>query len=126
MESEHSHDDLMKEVSDHLKDMFDKSQQSMYLYLDDSHKICNKKFASLLGYKSSEEWAGVNKPFTETFVDSASQETLVTTYQKSMEKLVGSSIDVIWKKKNGEKIKTKVILVPFLFNGHLFALHFIS
>jgi len=51
---------------------------------------------------------------------------LVSTYQNAMNNFVGSSIEVEWKKKTGGKVKTRVILVPFSFNGHLFALHFID
>jgi hypothetical protein len=31
-----------------------------------------------------------------------------------------------WKRKSGENIKTKVILVPVAHKGHIFALHFVS
>jgi hypothetical protein len=34
-----------------MKQVLDKSGQAIYLYLDDSHKVCNKKFADMLGYK---------------------------------------------------------------------------
>ena len=60
------------------------------------------------------------------FVDKNSEEKLVSTYQNSMENLVGSEVNVEWKTKSGGTVKTKVILVPFFFNDHLFALHFIN
>ena len=126
MEHSHSHDNLMKEAKAHLKKLFDNSQQSMYLFLDDSNKICNENFAKLLGYKSSEEWSNVKDSFTHAFVDENSQEKLVSAYQDAMENLVGSEVSVEWKTKSEGKVKTKVILVPFFFSDHLFALHFIS
>ena len=126
MEHDHSHSDLIKEARSHLKAIFEESKQSIYLFLDDENKVCNKKFAALLGYKSPEEWSAVEDSFTQAFVDEKSQEKLVSAYQKAMNDFVGSSMEVEWKKKSGGKVKTKVILVPFLFNGHLFALHFID
>ncbi len=126
MKEHQTHEELIKELAEHLKDIFEGSAQSVYLFLDDSNKVCNKKFSSLLGYSSPEEWSKIKEPFTKAFVDENSQETLVSAYQDAMENLAGSSINIEWKKKSGGKVKSKVILVPFPFNNHLFALHFIS
>ncbi|MEK6941861.1 MAG: hypothetical protein AABW85_03320 [archaeon] len=78
----------------------------------------------MLGYKSPKEWADIKDPVGEC-VEKASQKALIMTYRNAMENLAGGCVDVEWKKKGGGKIKTKVILVPFLFEGHLFALHFL-
>ena len=126
MDKHQDHDTLMRDVREHLKYVFEGSKQSIYLFLDDSHKICNENFADLLGYSSPEEWADVTGSFTNVFVDEKSQHTLVSAYQNAMEDLVGSKISVEWKKKDGGKVKTDVILVPFEFKNHLFALHFIN
>ena len=126
MDQHQHHEELIKGLYEQLKPVFDNSQQAIYVYLDDVHKICNSKFAELLGYSSSEEWAKVTESFPDTFVDEKSQEVLVSTYQKAMEQIIGSEIEVTWKKKNGERVKTGLILVPIAYNGHLFALHFIS
>jgi oligoribonuclease NrnB/cAMP/cGMP phosphodiesterase (DHH superfamily) len=126
MDEHHSHEGLMKEVKEHLKVIFEESKQSIYLILDDENKICNKKFASLLGYKSPEEWANVKEPFATAFVEEESHDTLISAYQNAMNDFTGSSFDVEWKKKSGGKVKTKVILIPFLFKEHFFALHFIE
>jgi hypothetical protein len=40
--------------------------------------------------------------------------------------MVGSTIEVTWKKNNGQTVDTNVILVPVAYDGHLFALHFLS
>ncbi len=126
METEqHHHDDLINGISKQMKAILDSSQQSVYIYLDDIHKVCNKKFASLLGYRSPEEWANVKDPFPE-FVEPSSQETLVTAYQQAMEKLIPANIKVTWKKKSGGTVATSVVLVPIAFDDHLFALHYIS
>jgi PAS domain S-box-containing protein len=120
------HEDLVNGVYHEFKQIFDSSEQGMYVYLDDAHKICNKKFATMLGYSSPEKWAAVNQSFPDTFVESKSQDTLSSTYQNIIEKKVSSTIDVTWKKKSGETINTTVIMVPVMYKGHLFALHFIS
>jgi hypothetical protein len=80
----------------------------------------------LLGYKSTEEWAAVEEPFTEVFVMHESQEILISAYAKAMEDKVGSSIEVSLKKKSGGSVKTNVIIVPINYKGELLALHFIT
>ena len=122
---EQHHEELIQGISKQLESILDSSQQAIYIYLDDIHKVCNEKFASLMGYGSPEEWAKVEDSF-ETFVDRSSQETLVKAYRQAMEKFIPSNIKVTWKKKSGGTIATAVVMVPIAFDGHIFALHFIS
>jgi len=122
---EQHHEELIEGISKQMKSILDSSQQAIYIYLDDIHKVCNEKFASLLGYRSPEEWANMEDSF-EAFVDPGSQETLVKAYRQAMEKLIPSTIKVTWKKKSGGAVATTVVLVPIAYDDHLFALHFIS
>ena len=50
------HEELVRGLYNQMKTVFESSEQPMYLYLDDAHKTCNQKLASLLGYKTPEEW----------------------------------------------------------------------
>ena len=122
----HPHEDLINELYDQLKEVFEESKQAIYVYLDDHHFILNKRFASLLGYESVEELSAVNEPFVEAFVMEKSQQILVSAYRNAMEDKIGSDIEVTWKKRTGESVKTKVIMVPIGYKGELLALHFIS
>jgi hypothetical protein len=120
------HEDLMQSLVNEYAELLEHSKQGIYLYFDDTHKACNSTLAKLLGYASPEEWAQVDAPFAEAFVDESSQETLVTAYRDAMEKGTASTIMVVWKKNGGGSVKTTVILVPIAYDGHLFALHFVS
>jgi hypothetical protein len=124
--SEKHLNEVVQGVRDQLSSMFENSDQSIYIYLDDMHKVCNEKFSSLLGYSSPVEWAGVEKNFPEAFVLKESQKTLVGAYQNAMTKFIGSTNSITWKSKSGEPIRTTTILVPIAFKGHSLALHFIS
>jgi PAS domain-containing protein len=119
-------DSIMTDLYHHMRQVLDHSEQAVYIYLDDGHKVCNEKFSTLLGYKSPTEWSSIEKPFAETFVDARSQQTLVSAYQKAMNQMTGSNIDVTWKRKSGGNVDTKVMLVPVGYQGHLLALHFIA
>jgi hypothetical protein len=120
------HQDLMGTLAQEYKELLTNSDQSIYIYLDDDHKICNKKFATLLGYETETDWEKTEGSFPELFVDEKSQEKLVSAYQDAMEKGIGSMNDIVWKKKDGKTVNSTVILVPIVFKGHLFALHFVS
>jgi len=128
MDHHGDHAELIKSFFEEQKQIFDSSEQSMYAFLDDDSRICNEKFATLLGYSSADEWmkVDVKEGFPSVFVDEKSQMTLVTAYQNAMEKMIGSTIKVTWKKKSGGTVDTTVTLVPVVFQGHIFALHFIS
>lgn len=126
MDEHQHHDDLIQSITQEYVDILTHSEQGVYIYLDDIHKVCNKKFATLLGYDSEDEWAKVDQSFPEIFVADQSQQTLVSSYQDAMSKDTGSTNEVIWKKKDGSTIETEVILVPIAHKGHLFALHFVS
>ena len=119
------HEELIKGITSQMSAILDSSQQAVYIYLDDIHKVCNGKFASLLGYRSPEEWAKVEDAF-EAFVDRGSQETLASAYNQAMEKLIPANIKVTWKKKSGGTVATSVVLIPIAYDDHLFALQFIS
>ena len=119
------HEELVSGLYNQLKEIFDSSEQAIYLYLDDAHKVCNKKFAKIQGYRSPDEWAKVENPL-EAGVDKSSQAAVVSAYRKAMEKLVASKIDAKLKKRNGETFDASIIMVPLAYQGHLFALHYIS
>ena len=122
----HHHEGIIESAASELSPILENSSQSIYVYLDDEHKSCNKNFANLLGYRSPGEWARVNTNFPEAFVDPKSRETLVSAYRNAMEKAAGSQVEITWKKKDGTSVRTKTILVPFIHQGHALALHFIT
>lgn len=121
-----SHMELLLGLHEQLQDVFNKSSQGVYLFLDDKNIACNDKFAKLLGYSSGKEWASYKGSFPLVFVAEGSRHTLVDAYRTAMEKKAGSQIEVVWAKKTGGIVKTRVILVPVAFEGHLFALHFVE
>jgi len=118
--------EIIQGIRDQLGAVFENSDQSVYIYLDDKHKVCNEKFASLLGYSSPAEWASVEKNFPDAFVSKESQKTLVSAYQNAMTNHVGYTNPVTWKTKSGSTIRTTTILVPIAYEGHDMALHFIA
>ncbi|MEX0649792.1 MAG: hypothetical protein WD200_02240 [Candidatus Andersenbacteria bacterium] len=126
MTNHEHHHELLRDLSDQFKEILEGSAQAIYVYLDDTHKVCNQKFADLLGYTSPDEWAKVTEPFPQAFVDEVSQPTLVEAFQETIQQKVGSTIPVTWVRKDAGTVDTTVIMVPVSFEEHLFALHFVT
>jgi hypothetical protein len=127
MNEQQHHEGLIGGLQEQLKPVLEASTQPMYGYLDDNHMFCNAKFAKLLGYGSKEEWANAGTgSFLNAFVVKESQQALQKAFQDATEHMAGSLIKIAWKRKDGAAIEAPVILVPISYNGHIFALHFIT
>ncbi len=125
MTEQKHHEELVSGFYNQLKEIFVSSGQAVYLYLDDNHKVCNQRFAEMQGFSSPEEWAKVENPL-KAGVDESSQAAVVSAYRNATEKLNASKIDVTLMKRTGEKFAASIIMVPVAYQGHLFALHFIT
>lgn len=124
MDEQH-HEELVKGIAEQMKAVLQKSGQAIYIYLDDNHKVCNKKFADLLGYKSQKEWADAEVPLSD--VVEADQQKVIDAYMNASEKMGAGVIEVRVKNvKTGEIVKTRQIVVPIGHAGHVFTVHFIS
>lgn len=126
MDEHQHHEHLIGAITKEYSQILKNSKQGVYIYLDDHHKICNEKLAKMLGYKSAADWAAVRIDPVGKMVDSKSQNALINAFWNAHDKSIGSEVNVTWNKKPEGKIKTKVILVPISFQGHLFALHFVT
>jgi hypothetical protein len=123
--SDEHHEKLVKGLFEQMKPILDKSEQPIFIYLDDNHKACNDKLASVLGIKSAQEWA--EKPgFLDLYVAEKSRETLASAYWKAVEKMSASTIQLTLMNKDGKTIDSTMILVPMLYEGHMFAVHFLT
>lgn len=118
------HVHLVKDLADQLGLIFKKSPQAIYLYLDDAHKICNQRFADLLGYKSIQEWVANQTPISD--VSQKDQDKVIKAYMNASRKFTASTQNVSLTKKDGQTLPVEVIMVPVTYQGEVFVLHFIS
>ena len=125
MEEQHHHEELVKGIAQQMKPVLEKSGQAIYIYLDDNHKVCNKKFADLLGYRSPKDWADAEAPLSDVVEED--QQGVIDAYMKASEKMVASAIEVKVKNiKTGNIIKTRMIIAPVGHAGHVFTAHFFN
>jgi len=125
MEKQQHHEELVKGITEQMKPVLDKSDQAIYLYLDDTHKVCNNKFANLLGYKSPKEWADAEAPLSDVVEED--QKSVIKAYMNASEKILANSTEVRVKNiKTGKVVKTRMIIAPIGYAGHIFTAHFFS
>ena len=125
MGEQNHHEDLVKDITEQMKPVLEKSDQAIYIYLDDNHKVCNKKFADLLGCKSPKEWADAEAPLSDIVEED--QQSVINAYMNASEKMVASALEVRAKNtKTGKIVKTRMIIAPIGHDGHVFTAHFFS
>jgi hypothetical protein len=126
--STHPHEVILQQVREEFADILSQTTQGIYIYLDDSHWICNDRMATMLGYGSARELLKLSSgsPLLDAIVTPDSQQRVVESYMNAMNGKVASSIPVTWKKKDGGTIKTQTIFAPISFQGTVLAIHFIT
>src|SRR3989344_5058534 len=124
MAHDEHHEHLIKELADQLDPVFSNSPQAIYLYLDDTHKICNQKFADMLGYSSIEEWVGNEASVGD--VSEEDQPKVIDAYGEASRQFKASTLEASIVRKDGKRIKTKIIMAPITYKNEVFVLHFVS
>ncbi len=122
--SHQHHEHLVQELADMLGPVLEHSSQAIYLYLDDTHKICNQKFADLLGYDSIQEWVDNQTPVSDVL--EGDQSKIIEAYGEASRNFNASQVSVNLVAKDGTKKKVNVIMVPVSYHEEVFVLHFIS
>ena len=124
MPHDEHHEHLIKEITEQFEPVFSNSPQGVYLYLDDTHKICNQKFADMLGYKSVEEWVANETPVEDVVEED--RDRAIEAYGKASDDFEASKISVGVTKKDGSKLSTEIIMAPVTYRNEVFVLHFVS
>jgi hypothetical protein len=123
-EQEH-HAALIAGITEQMEILLKESEEAVYIYLDDSHKVCNKKFADLLGYKSPKAWADTEAPLSDVLEDD--QQKVIDAFTNASEKGIAGSVNVKMKNvKTGGIVKINMIIAPTIFEWHIFTIHFLS
>jgi hypothetical protein len=125
LDEQQHHEELVNGITEQMKPVLEKSEQAIYIYLDDNHKVCNKKLADLLGYKSAKEWADAEAPLSDVIEED--QQSVIDAYMNASQKMVASSLEIRMKNvKTSKIIKTRMVIAPVGHAGHVFTAHFLS
>ncbi len=123
MAEEHEHVKILNELGAQFKPMFEKSPEGIYLYIDEVHKICNVRFAGMLGLTVA-EWEKM-EGFVNKHVAAADQATLIEAYQRHIHgELTPTRLQVKAVRKDGSTFNVEIDMIPFPWRGEMLALHF--
>ena len=118
-----THEEIMRELAEQFRPVLDKSPDGVYLWLDETHAICNKQLADMFGY-TVEEWR--SKPFLDTFVARADQNMFAGHYQDRVATFA-SPVTFRFRacRKDGSTFAAETDMIPISWRGHAVAYHFV-
>ncbi|MHB8843701.1 MAG: PAS domain-containing protein [Nitrospirota bacterium] len=104
--------------------VFAQSPDGVYLYLDDTHKVCNKRLADMFGM-TIDEWRKVPN-FLEGCVAPPDRELVASNYRKHVTALNRPvTFRFHGQRKNGETFLAETVMIPVSWNGNAVAYHFV-
>jgi len=118
------HERILREMAGHFGPLFESSPFGVYLYVDDTHKICNERMARMHGM-TVEEWQ--NTPtFLSDFIFDEDREMYARNYQHHV---AGLKHLVTFRfrglRKDGSTFTAETDMIPLCWNGHAVAYHFV-
>ena len=124
MSHDEHHEHLVRELTEQLEPIFSNSPQAIYLYLDDTHKTCNKNFSDMVGYASVQEWVENETSISDVLEED--QEKVIEAYGQASRDLKASTLSARIVRKDGKTINCNITMVPLSYQGEIFVLHFIT
>jgi PAS domain S-box-containing protein len=119
-----THADLLQTLAEQLQPVFDHSPDGVYLWLDDTHKVCNERLAAMFGY-SVDEWCAAPR-FLDTFVAEDDQELYAWNYQNRVGRLAfPATFRFRARRKDGTTFAAETDMIPVAVAGHAVAYHFV-
>ncbi len=124
MDGEHEHVKILRELSEQFQPLFQKSLEGIYLYIDEVHKICNDRFARMLGLTVA-EWEAM-EGFVNKHAAPEDQETIVNNYNKHIHQTL-TPVRFRFKaiRKDGTRFNAETDMIPFPWRGEMIALHYV-
>jgi PAS domain S-box-containing protein len=118
------HDEVIPQLAEHLRPIFESSPDGVYVWLDETHWTCNERFAALFGYGVDEV---ENRPhFLQAFVHADDQEVFAWNYGNRID---ARAFPVTFRfrgvRKDGTEVQAETDMIPLTFGGHTVAYHFV-
>ena len=117
-------DRIMQELGKHLQLVFEQSPDGVYVWLDETHKLCNQRLAEMFGY-TVDEWQD-QEPFLDSFIAEEDQPVYSWNYYNRVAAL---SFPVTFRfkgvRRDGSTFNAETDLVPLSWEGYPLAYHFV-
>jgi len=116
--------EVMRELAEQFRPVFEGSPDGVYLWLDEAHKTCNERLAEMFGF-TVEEWSAA-QPFLENFVAKEDRKVFSWNYHNRVAAL---AFPVTFRfrglRKDGSTFPAETDMIPISFRGRAVAYHFV-
>lgn len=121
---ESGREEIMRELAEQFRPVFEGSPDGVYLWLDEAHKACNERLAKMLGY-TTREWAEA-EPFLDSFVAEEDRAIYSWNYHNRVGAL---AFPVTFRfralRKDGTTFDAETDMIPVSYRGYAFAYLFV-
>ena len=118
-----AHDDVIPQLAEHLRPIFEQSPDGVYVWLDEEHWTCNERLASMFGYTVEEL---TNTPYMlQRLVSEEDQGNMSWNYwNRVQERAFPVTYRFRGVRKDGTMFQAETDMIPFTYGGHTVAYHF--
>ncbi len=117
-------EEVIKELAEQFRPVFEQSPDGVYLWLDEAHKVCNERLADLHGL-TVEEWRKA-EPFLDSFVAEEDRAVYSWNYHNRVAALAfPATFRFRGLKKDGTTFLAETDMVPVSHRGYAVAYHFV-
>ncbi len=117
-------EDVIRELAEQFRPIMEKSQDGVYLWLDETHKVCNERLGNLFGF-TVEEWREA-QPFLDSFVTEEDRALYSWNYHNRVARL---AFPVTFRfrglRKDGSTFAAETDMIPISYRGYAVAYHFV-
>lgn len=117
------HENLIEELYEQYQPLMELSSDPMYLYLDDVHKVCNEKLASMWGF-TQDQWNRTS-PFLDNLVAEESRFKMSSNYRDARTDFKPATFGFTGRRKDGSTFDAEAAMAPISYKNEFFTLNLI-
>jgi PAS domain S-box-containing protein len=119
-----AHDDVIPQLAEHLRPIFESSPDGVYVWLDETHWTCSERLAGSFGYTVDEL---ENTPgLLQRLVHEDDQGNFSWNYWNRVQ---AQAFPVTFRftgvRKDGSTFRAETEMIPLTYGGHVVAYHFV-
>jgi PAS domain S-box-containing protein len=124
MTSHDDHEEMMMELVEQFAPVMDNSTDGVYIWLDETAKVCSEKLARMFGYTIA-EWRA-KEPFLDSFIAPEDRAVYSWNYHNCVANLAHpATFRFRGIRKDGSTFAAETDMIPISWRGHAIAYHFV-
>ncbi len=119
-----AHEDVIPQLAEHLRPIFEASPDGVYIWLDETHWTCNERLAAMFGYEVQELEGSPG--FLQRLVHEDDQGLVSWNYWNRVQELAfPTTLRFRGIRKDGSVFQAETEMIPLTYGGHTVAYHFV-